>query len=273
MARGRFVSKEVCIDKKVNDLKDPWAMLGFTWLITHADVDGRTYGDPELVKSLIFPRQREITDEDVERFIRQWQDAGMIEWYEVEEEKFIQFLNFEKHQVGIRRDKEPVSSIPANPLSIREERRVAENVRNDGGKVAENVQNDGVKSPPEVKEKLREIKVEQEVEVVVPVAGAPGDDGDLLAVFETVSGMTAPRGLPKVMARWEEAISELVGLGVTEQVLRQAVEEMTEKKFKILGPWSMRRPCEVILGQKKREQVPKGRKLDSEGQFAAFVNR
>jgi hypothetical protein len=75
------------------------------------------------------------------------------------------------------------------------------------------------------------------------------------------------------MARWEEAIGELVRLGVTEQVLRQAVEEMTEKKFKILGPWSMRRPCEVILGQKKREQVPKGRKLDSEGQFAAFVNR
>jgi hypothetical protein len=87
MARGRFVSKEVCIDKKVNDLKDPWAMLGFTWLITHADVDRRTYGDPELVKSLIFPRQREITDEDVERFIRQWQDAKMIEWYEVEGEK------------------------------------------------------------------------------------------------------------------------------------------------------------------------------------------
>jgi len=233
MARGRFVSKDVCIDKKVNDLKDPWAMLGFTWLITHADVDGRTYGDPELVKSLIFPRQREITDEDVERFIRQWQDAKMIEWYEVEGEKFIQFLNFEKHQVGIRRDKEPVSNIPANPLTIREERLVAENVRNDGGKAAEVVRNDDGKSPPEVKEKLREIKVEQEVEVVVSRERDDGDD--LLVLFEEISGMTAPRGLPKVMARWEEAIGELVRLGVTEQVLRQAVEEMTEKKFKIRG--------------------------------------
>ena len=160
MARGRFVSKEVCIDKKVNALRDPWAMLGFTWLITHADVDGRTYGDPELVKSLIFPRQREIGVEEVERFIRQWVDAGMIDWYEVDGEKFIQFLNFEKHQVGIRRDKEPASSIPANPKKT-------EDVRNNGGKAAEIVRNDGVKSPPEVKEKLREIKVEQEVEVVV----------------------------------------------------------------------------------------------------------
>ena len=275
MARGRFVSKEVCIDKKVNELKDPWSMLGFTWLITHADVDGRVYGDPELVKAMIFPRQKEITIEDVERFIRQWVDAGMIDWYEVDGEKFIQFLNFEKHQVGIRRDKEPVSSIPENPEKPLPSSPMADNVRNNGGTMADNVRNNGGKSPPEVKEKLREVKVKPEVEVVVPpTQTVGGDDGDLLNLFEEVSGMTAPRGLPKVLVKWEEAISELVELGVTEDVLRQAVEEMTEKKFKILGPWSIKRPCEVILGQKKREQVPKAErfKRDSEGPYAAFIN-
>jgi len=51
-------------------------MLGFTWLIAHANAEGRTYGDPELVKAMIFPRQREISIEDVERFIQQWGGRG-----------------------------------------------------------------------------------------------------------------------------------------------------------------------------------------------------
>ncbi len=276
MARGRFVSKEISIDKKVNELKDPWAMLGFTWLITQADVDGRTYGDPELVKSMIFPRQRDISVEDVEKFIRQWVDAGMIDWYEVDGEMFIQFLNFEKHQVGIRRDKEPVSSIPENP---EKKPATAEQWRNNGGKVAEDVRNDDGKSPPEVKEKLREIKVEQEVEVVVPSADASGGDGDpviftLQEVFERDACVIAPTGMPAVMDQWRKALAELSGMGVTDEVMRQAITEMTEKKYKILGPWSLVKPCRVILEQGKREQVPRtGRRRDADGQFSAYVNR
>jgi len=278
MARGRFVSKEISIDKKVNELKDPWSMLGFTWLITQADVDGRTYGDPELVKSMIFPRQREISVEDVERFIQQWVDAGMIDWYEVDGEKFIQFLNFEKHQVGIRRDKEPASCIPENPEKPLPSMPMAEQWRNNGGTMAENVRNNGGKCPPEVKEKLRELEVKPEVEVV-PDAGAPGDDDNpvirepFVSVFTDITGIPAPVGLPKVFEQWEKALGELRRSGVTEPIMRQAVEEMTAKKYKIVGPWSLRRPCEVILAEKKREQVPKaGRRRDAEGPFAAFVN-
>lgn len=275
MARGRFVSKEISIDKKVNELKDPWAMLGFTWLITQADVDGRTYGDPELVKSMIFPRQRDISVEDVERFIRQWVDAGMIDWYEVDGEMFIQFLNFEKHQVGIRRDKEPVSAIPENPAK---KPATADKLRNEGGKVAEDVRNDDGKSPPEVKEKLREIKSEQEVEVVVPSASASGDSDPVILtlqeVFERDACVIAPTGMPAVMDQWHKALVELQGMGVTEAVMRQAITEMTEKKYKILGPWSLVKPCRVILEQSKREQVPRaGRRRDAEGPFAAYVNR
>jgi len=268
MARGRFVSKEVCIDKKVNELKDPWSMLGFTWLITHADVEGRTYGDPELVKSMIFPRQREISVEDVERFIQQWVDAGMIDWYEVDGEMFIQFLNFEKHQVGIRRDKEPASCIPENPM--------AENVRNNGGTMAENVRNDGGKSPPEVKE---EVKVKVKPEVEVDVSRKRDDDNNLVtqepfvSMFVDITGIPAPVGLPKIFEQWEKALGELRLSGVTEPIMRQAVEEMTAKKYKIVGPWSLRRPCEVILAEKKREQIPKAdRQRDSEGKFADFIN-
>ncbi len=144
--------------------------------------------------------------------------------------------------------------------------------------MAENVRNNGGKCPPEVKEKLRELEVKPEVEVV-PDAGAPGDDDNpvirepFVSVFTDITGIPAPVGLPKVFEQWEKALGELRRSGVTEPIMRQAVEEMTAKKYKIVGPWSLRRPCEVILAEKKREQVPKvDRRRDSEGKFADFIN-
>ena len=113
MARGRFISKEICVDMEVNKLSSPWSMLAFTWLITHADREGRTYGDPSIVKSLVFPRlDNRVTSKEVEDFIKEWNDLGLIIWYEVGGDKFIQFPNFEKHQLGMKKEREPVSSIP-----------------------------------------------------------------------------------------------------------------------------------------------------------------
>lgn len=114
MARGRFVAKQICVDKKVNSLSSPWSMLAYTWLITHADCEGRTYGDPAIVKSMVFPRQEDkITTHEMEGFIREWAAAGMIEWYEVEGDLYIEFIHFEKHQPGLRKEREPASIIPA----------------------------------------------------------------------------------------------------------------------------------------------------------------
>ena len=114
MAKGRFISKEICLDKRVNELSDSWSMLGFTWLITHADCEGRIYGDPAIVKSLIFPRQAEISIEMVQGFIDEWEAAGLIKIYEAEGDIYIEFPNFDKHQVGLRKDREPASNIPTN---------------------------------------------------------------------------------------------------------------------------------------------------------------
>lgn len=110
MAKGRFISKEICLDKRVNELSDSNSILGFTWLITHLDCEGRTYGDPAIVKSLIFPRRPEITIEMVEYYIKEWAEAGLIILYEADD-IYIQFPNFDKHQVGLRKDREPASII------------------------------------------------------------------------------------------------------------------------------------------------------------------
>jgi hypothetical protein len=115
MARGRFITNEITKDKRINDLSNDKSRLAFTWLITFADSEGRTHGDPALVRSMLFPRRTDVTVEQIEACIREWADAGLIVWYEAEGDQWIYFPNFEKHQVGLRKDREPASAIPAPP--------------------------------------------------------------------------------------------------------------------------------------------------------------
>jgi hypothetical protein len=114
MAKGRFISKEITLDRRVSELSDGYSMVGFTWLITYADCEGRIYGDPAIVKSLLFPRRTDITIEMVAGYIQEWADVGLIILYESDGDLYIEFPNFAKHQVGLRKDREAPSTIPPN---------------------------------------------------------------------------------------------------------------------------------------------------------------
>ena len=115
MARGRMISNAICRDKKLNDLSSDTSRLAFTWLVTHADREGRVHGDPAIVRSLVFPRRSDVLVEDVEAFIREWADAGLITWYEADGDMYIAFMAFEKNQGGLRKDREPESIHPPPP--------------------------------------------------------------------------------------------------------------------------------------------------------------
>lgn len=135
MARGRFISKEISLDLKVASLSDDTARLLFTWLIAHLDCEGRMYGEPHLVKAEVFPRSR-VSVARIEKYLKEMEVLSLIIRYP--DEKFqkslnfspqfsknlpkVQFLsvpNFEKHQTGLRKDKESPSSIPAPPADFK----------------------------------------------------------------------------------------------------------------------------------------------------------
>jgi len=116
MAKGRMINQKITMDKKINDLSNDTSRLGFTWLISFADVEGRTPGDPAIVKSLLFPRRLDITPEQVELFIQEWAAAGLIIWYEAEDDLWIQFPKFDDNQIGLRKNREAPSHIPAPSL-------------------------------------------------------------------------------------------------------------------------------------------------------------
>jgi hypothetical protein len=109
MAEKRMLSKVISISEKVNTLPDIFDMLLYTWLIPHTDDFGRMAGSPAKVKALVVPMlDRSI--KDVEQSLGKLHNAGLVIWYEVNKEKFIQIDNFEKHQDGLKR--RTVSKIP-----------------------------------------------------------------------------------------------------------------------------------------------------------------
>ena len=111
MARGRMISKEISLDEKVDALSDDTARLLFTWMIPHLDSEGRMYGEAQVFKSIVAPR-RNYTIKKVEKTLVEMEKLGLIERYSFNGNVYIYKPNFEKHQLGLRKEKEAQSKIP-----------------------------------------------------------------------------------------------------------------------------------------------------------------
>jgi len=111
MPRGRFISKEISLDEKVNALSDDTARLLFTWLISHLDCEGRLHGDAITVKSIVFPR-RPIRTTKIEKYLVEFEEKGLIVRYSCDGNAYLAAPSFEKHQVGLQKSKEAQSQIP-----------------------------------------------------------------------------------------------------------------------------------------------------------------
>lgn len=108
-----MISKAISLDEKVNALSDDTARLLWTWLIPHLDSEGRMYGDAQAIKSIVFPR-RSISTTKVERILHQLEQKKLIIRYSFNGSTYLSAPNFEKHQLGIRKDRESASQIPPN---------------------------------------------------------------------------------------------------------------------------------------------------------------
>jgi hypothetical protein len=116
MAERRMVSKVISISEKVNSLS-LFGRLLYTWMIPHADDFGRLPGSPAKVKFLVVPMADE-SKQDVEQALADMDKIGVIQWYEIEGEQFIQITNFDEHQTGLH--KRTKSKFPEPPEKITE---------------------------------------------------------------------------------------------------------------------------------------------------------
>ena len=143
MARGRMISKSITKSKQVHALEDDTSRLAFTWAIALLDTNGVMHADPAIMRSEIFPRRDDVTNVDMLRMRDTWAEHGLVTVFEAEGDEWLHFPGFEKHQTGIRKDREAPSGNAEPPMP--------EDVRKVSG------------SPPEsVRPKLREVNLREE---------------------------------------------------------------------------------------------------------------
>lgn len=138
MAEKRMISKSISISERVNRLTDTFHILLFTWMIPHSDDFGRLFGSPLKVKALVVP-MLDKTIKEVEEALCCLHREGLINWYEVGSDKYIQIENFDHHQSGLhKRTKSKFPEPPGNsgnfPEIPSEENRTEENRTEEKGR-------------------------------------------------------------------------------------------------------------------------------------------
>jgi len=230
MARGRFISKKIITDREVNALSDDTCRLGWTWLITIADAEGRTVGEPDLLKAALFPRRSDITADRMEKYIMEWADASFVLWYYgPDNDRYIQIVNFENHQVGLRKEREGKSDIPA-PDELRNwygetPAKVGLRLsRIDNDKVNDKV-NDKYSEPPEPSPMFRLLSDE----------------------FVRVTGIPEFTGNAQV---WVESIKELEKMGTLPEDVPVAVNINIENNYAVQSPKSILKTARTAIARR-----------------------
>lgn len=112
MAEGRFVSKAISADYKLNCVVSFESDYLYTRCIPHLDRDGRMTGHPAEVKAIAVPLRAEMTLEVIDRCLAELAEAKLVLWYEVDGKACLWFKGFKKHQTGLRYDREGESKLP-----------------------------------------------------------------------------------------------------------------------------------------------------------------
>lgn len=115
MARARNIKPAIMANEDLAELV-PAERLLFIYLWMLADREGRLEDRPKRIKAEAFP----YDDVDVDAMLDNLQDAGFLIRYAVESKRYIQILNFTKHQRP--HNNETASEIPPVEEGVRTER-------------------------------------------------------------------------------------------------------------------------------------------------------
>lgn len=111
MAKGRMINKTLCKSKKYAKLIHDRSRVLYVLLYTQTDREGRVDGDPEEIRRECCYYLR-YTERKIAESIIDLHNVELIKLYEVDGRPYIQFLEFEKNQPGMRKDREATSEIP-----------------------------------------------------------------------------------------------------------------------------------------------------------------
>ena len=111
MALRRMLSRRISQSKNVNLLKLK-SQLIYTWTIPWLDDYGCYTGDPEDIKTEVFPKNKKVTAKDIENALNEEAEKELIAWYSIGNGGLVQqYLNFDKFQT-FKADRERKSDYP-----------------------------------------------------------------------------------------------------------------------------------------------------------------
>lgn len=110
MSRRRYISTEISVDKRINNLSD-FAALLYTWMIPHADDDGTITSDPDELAWIVVPGRRRKTPQ-ISEALMEMVNEGLI-LSDGNGRLYFPFESFYKYQTYIppakRRVDDPIS--------------------------------------------------------------------------------------------------------------------------------------------------------------------
>lgn len=140
MGTKRMLHKKISISFQVNKLSLP-AQLLFTWMISHADDDGRLKGEPEHIRAMVVPMKK-WSFSSIKKYLLEMSSVGLIYYWERNSEWFVEFAKWKEHQT-LQKDRYKPSDLPTfNP-------------ENGNNMVTENIQND---SSVETQDNISKVK-------------------------------------------------------------------------------------------------------------------
>lgn len=110
MAKARMLHKTISISEQVNNLSIE-AQLLFTWLIPHADDEGRLKGNPKHVKVMVVP-SHQWTPEEIQHLLEEIKEQGLIYYWEKSGQRYIEFPSWKTFQY-IAKDRFHKSELPS----------------------------------------------------------------------------------------------------------------------------------------------------------------
>ena len=105
MARGRIISVTLGRSKKYNQLPDHFTKLVYIHTLTSADEQGRIEADAIAIYGDHFVADPEASLKRIEAALAELHRVGLIQLYEVDEKRYAEFKDFDKHNT-VRRDQD-----------------------------------------------------------------------------------------------------------------------------------------------------------------------
>jgi len=111
MARGRMLQNRISKSQKLASLSSDTVRLLYTWMLSHLDVNGNFYADPVMVNNLVFTRLGHSVD-NIAAALDELEASGLIIRYQVGNETYLNYPDFQEKQPKINKDKEGKPDIP-----------------------------------------------------------------------------------------------------------------------------------------------------------------